>query len=211
MLQNLARWFNDGGPFMWAILAVCAAACAVMIERLIFYYLFCGKRGLPLVSKLVKAISADNVTEARSIVAKGGSPLVVLLRKAVDMYSEGVPFVEIQESVEEAAIKEVPRLPQRLNYLSLCANIATLLGLLGTISGLQLSFSSLASVEAAKKATLLASGISQAMITTAFGLIVAVPCMGIYTFLSNKQARLTKDLDQATVRFLNFLRKKRAA
>ena len=98
---------------------------------------------------------------------------------------------------------------QRLNYLSLFANIATLLGLLGTIAGLQVSFSSLVAVEAAKKATMLAQGISQAMNTTAFGLIVAVPCMILYTILFNKQQALTKDLDEAVVRLLNYMKKKK--
>jgi biopolymer transport protein ExbB/TolQ len=98
---------------------------------------------------------------------------------------------------------------QRLNYLSLFANVATLLGLLGTIGGLQVSFSSLAAAEAAKKATMLAAGISQAMNTTAFGLIVAVPCMIMYTALSNKRDRLLKDLDEAVVRLTNYLKRRR--
>ncbi|MBN1308077.1 MAG: MotA/TolQ/ExbB proton channel family protein [Chitinispirillaceae bacterium] len=208
MIQNLAGWFNSGGPFMWAILAVLAAACAVMLERAVFYYFFCGGNGLQLVARLAQAIGDDNTADAKKIISRGSSPLRKLLRKAVDLYSTGTSLPEIQEGVEEAAIQQVPRLSQRLNYLSLCANIATLLGLLGTISGLRLSFTSLASIEAAKKATMLASGISQAMITTAFGLIVAIPCMAVYTFLSNKQARLTRNLDEATVKFLNFLKKK---
>jgi biopolymer transport protein ExbB len=211
MVQKLAGWFNAGGPFMWVILGVLACAAAVMLERVLFYYLFCGADGVKLVSRLAQALGNDNTKEAQTIVGKGSSPLVVLLRTAVERYTAGLPFTEIQEGVEETAIQQVPRLPQRLNYLSLFANIATLLGLLGTISGLQLSFSSLAGVEAAKKAAMLATGISQAMLTTAFGLIVAVPCMVAYTFLSNKQAQLTKDLDEATVKLLNFLRKKRQA
>ena len=209
MVQKLAGWFNAGGPFMWVILGVLACACAVMLERVIFYYLFCSVDGGKLVSRLAQEIGSDNLQEARKIIGKGSSPMVTLLGTALDRYAADLPFTEIQEGVEETAIRQVPRLSQRLNYLSLFANIATLLGLLGTISGLQLSFSSLASVEAAKKASMLASGISQAMLTTAFGLIVAVPCMVAYTFLSNTQARLTKDLDEATVKFLNFLRKKR--
>jgi biopolymer transport protein ExbB/TolQ len=114
----------------------------------------------------------------------------------------------VQEGVEEAAIRELPKLSERLNYLALFANIATLLGLLGTIAGLQVSFSSLASVEAAKKATMLAKGISQAMNTTAFGLIVAVPCMIFYTMLNNKQQRLTKELDETVVKTVNLIKKK---
>lgn len=208
MVTKLAAWFNAGGPYMWAILAVCAAACAVVVERALFYYIICGRRGLKHVHELSVAINGGKDEEVKNLVQRGNAPLTVLLRAATDGYLKKQPFAEIQEVVEETAIQQLPRLPQRLNYLSLFANVATLLGLLGTIAGLQLSFSSLASVEAVKKAAMLASGISQAMITTAFGLIIAIPCMILYTFLSNKQSRVMKELDEATVRFLNFLRKK---
>jgi biopolymer transport protein ExbB/TolQ len=209
MVQSVAGWFNAGGPFMWVILGVLAGACAVALERAVFYYLLCGENGLKRVAEVAQALNNNNTAEAKKIVAKGNSPLMVLLRTAIERYSADLPFSEIQEGVEETAIQQIHRFSQRLNYLSLFANIATLLGLLGTISGLQLSFSSLASVEAAKKAAMLASGISRAMNTTAFGLIVAVPCMVLYTFLSNKQVQLTKNLDEATVKMLNYLRKKR--
>jgi biopolymer transport protein ExbB/TolQ len=209
MLKSLSAWFNAGGPFMWIILGVCALACAVTFERMIFYYLFCRQNGLKQIVRLSQALTNEKPEEAKLIVNRDNAPLTILLRTAVEHYLSGHPYADIQEGVEEAAIQQIPRLPQRLNYLSLFANIATLLGLLGTISGLQISFASLASMEASNKATMLASGISQAMITTWFGLVVAIPCMAMYTFLSNKQARITKDLDEATVKFLNFLRKKR--
>ena len=114
-----------------------------------------------------------------------------------------------RDGVEEAAVRELPRLTQRLNYLSLCANVSTLLGLLGTISGLMASFNALGTVEAAKKAALLAGGISEAMVTTAFGLIVAVPCMVAYTVLFNRQQQISRDLDEAVLRFINYLKKPR--
>jgi len=129
----------------------------------------------------------------------------------VEAYAGGLAYEDIQEDVDEAAIKEMPRMTQRLNYLSLFANIGTLLGLLGTIVGLQDMFRSLAAVEAEKKAAMLASGISQAMNATAFGLIVAIPCMVMYTTLYNKQQQITKDLDEALVRLLNYFKKKKEA
>ncbi len=209
MIETLARWYFDGGPFMAIILGVLALSIAVSLERLIFYYFVCNKKGTILVSELARSLNEKKVDQARKIVSKGNDPKTVLLRTALERFEAGMGIEEIQEGLEEAAIQQVPRLSQRLNYLTLFANIATLLGLLGTITGLQLSFSSLANVEAAKKAAMLASGISQAMLTTAFGLIVAIPCMIIYTFLYNKQSQLVKDLDEATVKFLNYLKKKK--
>jgi biopolymer transport protein ExbB len=204
----IAGWFQDGGIFMWVILSVLAVACAVVIERVIFYYLICRTNGNRLVADIARAINEGNIKNARERLGGRKAPMDLLLGTAITRYEAGMSMDEIQEGVEECAIKQIPRLSQRLNYLSLFANVATLLGLLGTISGLRVSFSSLASVEAARKATMLADGISQAMLTTAFGLVVAVPCMIFYTFLVNKQNRLTKDVDEAVVRLLNFLKKK---
>jgi biopolymer transport protein ExbB/TolQ len=209
MVDLIARWFNAGGSFMWVILAVLSVAVAVMIERLLFYFVFCRGKAAAVSARIAAAIERNDLTEARRIAGQRTTPLFALLSTAVARFEHGASAEEIQESVEEAAIIELPRMSERLNYLALFANIATLLGLLGTIFGLQVSFSSLATVEAAQKATMLAKGISQAMNTTAFGLIVAVPCMVMYTMLSNRQQRLLKELDDAVVRLMNFMKKQR--
>jgi biopolymer transport protein ExbB/TolQ len=209
MIQTFAAWFADGGKFMWVILAVLAVSVAVVIERLVFYYGICGINGRKTVADIARALNDNKIEDAKRLVVSG-APLPSLLRVAVDRYSDGMSIDEIQEGVEEASIQQVPRYSKRLNYLSLFANIATLLGLLGTISGLQLSFSSLVSVEASKKAAMLAKGISEFMTCTAFGLVVAVFCMVFFTILSNKQNQLIKDLDESVVKCINYLKKKRA-
>jgi biopolymer transport protein ExbB len=207
MIQSIATFFNSGGPFMWVILIVLAISTAVTLERVFFYFVICRGKGASLVAKIATALHKGNHEEAKKIVAKGGAPLTVLLRTAVDRFCAGMGIHDIEEGIEEAAIIEMPRMQTRLNYLSLFANIATLLGLLGTISGLQASFSSLASVEASQKASMLAAGIAEAMNCTAFGLIVAVPCMVAYTWLYNKQLQLTKVIDDSVVKTLNFMKK----
>jgi biopolymer transport protein ExbB/TolQ len=207
MIHTIATFFNSGGPFMWVILIVLAISTAVVIERAAFYFIVCRVSGPGLVSKIAAALRSGNQDEAKKAVARGSAPLVLLLRTAVDRFCAGMNLHDIEEGIEESAIIEMPRMIERLNYLSLFANIATLLGLLGTISGLQASFSSLAAVEASKKATMLAAGIAEAMNCTAFGLIVAVPCMVAYTWLFNKQTQLTKTIDDSVVKTLNFMKK----
>ncbi len=207
MIHTVAAFFNSGGPFMWVILVVLAISTAVVLERVFFYFVVCRARGPVLVSKIASALHGGNQEEAKKAVSKGSAPLTVLLRTAVDRYCAGMPVHDIEEGIEESAIVEMPKMIARLNYLSLFANIATLLGLLGTISGLQASFSSLASVEASKKASMLAAGIAEAMNCTAFGLMVAVPCMVAYTALYNKQTQLTKMIDDSIVKTLNFMKK----
>jgi biopolymer transport protein ExbB/TolQ len=193
---------------MWVILVVFAIACAVVADRLIFYFIICRPNGVLLVSEVAKALNANDVPTAKKAVSKQRAPMNVLMQTAIERFNAGMSYEDIQKGVDQSAIREMPRMTQRLNYLSLFANIGTLLGLLGTIVGLQAMFSSLAAVEAEKKAAMLASGIAQAMNSTAFGLIVAVPCMVMYTALYNKQQQITRDLDEAVVRLLDYLEKK---
>ncbi len=191
---------------MWVILAVLAFACAVILERSVFYYLYCRTDGDSLVHKVLTAIEVKNADQAMKIVNRRKTPFNNLIKVAVERYTCGAAFEGIMESVEKRSIKELPRLFCRTSYLSLFANIATLLGLLGTITGLQTSFGSLGSVDAASKASMLADGISEAMNTTAFGLIVAVPCMIMYTVLNNRQQALIKDIDDGIATFLDAIR-----
>lgn len=130
MVKFLAEWFNDGGPFMWAILAVLAFSCTVVADRIIFFYIVCGRKGNQLLSQVAGLLNSDKSREAGELLSRGRAPLQVLFRTALERFNSGLPIDEIREGVEEAAIQQVPRLSQRLNYLSLFANIATLLGLL---------------------------------------------------------------------------------
>jgi biopolymer transport protein ExbB len=208
MIHSLAAAFNAGGPFMWVILVVFAVACTVVIDRLVFYFVICQANGVRLVAEVAQALNGNDLAKAKKTVSKRRAPMNMLMQTAIERFGSGMTFEEIQKGVDQAAIREMPRMTQRLNYLSLFANIGTLLGLLGTIIGLQEMFGSLAAVEAEKKAAMLASGIAQAMNATAFGLIVAVPCMVMYTILYNKQQQITKDLDESIVRLLDYLEKK---
>ncbi|MFW5959743.1 MAG: MotA/TolQ/ExbB proton channel family protein [Chitinivibrionales bacterium] len=207
-LQIIAEKFNSGGIFMWIILGTLAAGIAVTVERLIFYYFICKTSSNTLIADISAALNNNDHDTAMQKV-KGKSPVHRILQSALFRFREGMSIEEIEEGIEESAVSEIPKLSSRLNYLSLFANIATLLGLLGTISGLQVSFSSLANVEASEKAAMLARGISRAMNTTAFGLIVAVPCMISYTFLTNKQKALVSEIDETTVKLINFLKRKK--
>ena len=207
MLQPIALFFTTGGIFMWLILAILAGAVAVIAERTIYYTLRC--RNAPhMVTRIAEALNEDRTTDALTIVRENSAPVNIILEVALERYNQKFNYDDIQKGVEETAIKEVPKISSRLNYLALFANISTLAGLLGTIFGLQQSFSSLGLAAADQKATMLASGISQAMNTTAFGLIVAIPCMIAYSVLTNKKASLLEDLDEAVVKTMNYLERK---
>jgi biopolymer transport protein ExbB len=112
---------------------------------------------------------------------------------------------DIETAMEEGLMEIIPRLEKRTHYLATFANLATLLGLLGTIIGLIQAFTAVANANPADKADLLSGSISVAMNTTAFGLIVASPLLLIYTVLQTKTTELVDSLEMASVKFLNTI------
>jgi biopolymer transport protein ExbB/TolQ len=115
---------------------------------------------------------------------------------------------DIETAMEEGLMEIVPRLEKRTHYLSSFANIATLLGLLGTIIGLIQAFTAVAHANPAEKAELLSSSISVAMNTTAFGLVVAIPLLLVYSVLQSKTTQVVDSLEMASVKFLNMVTEK---
>lgn len=112
---------------------------------------------------------------------------------------------DIQAALDEGAMTEVPHLEKRIGFLAVIGNVATLVGLLGTITGLIQSFAAVANADAATKAAELTKGISEAMNCTAFGLIVAVPAVIIYSVLQNRAQHLIDDINEISIRTFNFI------
>lgn len=204
-MESIARYFSQGGPMMWLILVVLGFAATVIADRLFFYLRTCRDRSDRLVAAAARAINEGRADAALQAVSERQGPLNTILAVALRRYREGYSMAEIRQAVDEAAIREVPRLTHRLSYLATIANVATLAGLLGTIFGLQQAFNALAITDAAEKASVLAAGISQAMNTTSFGLLVAIPCLVAHALLANLQSRRAEDLDAGAVRLLNYL------
>lgn len=204
MFTTVARFFQAGGPMMWVILMVLAAALAVIAERLVFYYRTARENADELAVRTARQVTENDLPAALEELGEEGGPARRLIRRAVEVVWDGGEVEEIQQGVEELAMREIPRYGRRLSYLAMLANVATLAGLLGTIFGLQQSFASLAVAEAAQKSSVLAAGISQAMNTTAFGLMVAMPLLVVHARLVSLATRRTEDCDAAVVKLLNF-------
>jgi biopolymer transport protein ExbB len=210
-MQEFARWFLNGGVWMYPIAAISAFSVAIILERLFYYYVHCRLNAKALMTQIVRLVRNDNIEQARQLCAKTKSPLAVILESALWHFQQQEPDQEIQNAVDEVALRELPRIQRRTHYLSLFANISTLMGLLGTIFGLQEAFSALTAADPAQKATLLAKGIAIGMNTTAMGLIVAVPNMIMYSILGAKANTIIEEIDESSVRLLNFLYSQRRA
>jgi len=204
-MQVIVRFFQDGGFWMFPIAGVLAMSLAVSLERAFYYYIHCRVNAKALLTQLTRMVRNGEAEKARQLCSKLKSPLAVTLESALWHYLQQEPDNEIQNAVDEIALRELPRIQRRAHYVQLFANMATLVGLLGTIFGLQESFGALAAADPSQKATLLAKGISLAFNTTAFGLIVAVSSMVFYSILGSKANAIIEEIDESSVRMLNFL------
>lgn len=205
MYEQIARFFQEGGIWMYPIAVVSAFAFAVGVERVFYYYVHCRINAKALLTQITRHIRNGDIEKARQICARTKTPLSAILESAIWHFQQQEPDQEIQNAIDEVALRELPRIQRRTHYISLFANISTLLGLLGTIFGLQDAFGALTAADPAQKASVLAKGIAIAMNTTALGLIVAIPCMVMFSILGAKANTIIEEIDESSVRLLNFL------
>lgn len=205
--STIVRFFQEGGVFMYFILLLFAVGLAIVIER--FLYLSAAKsESRKMWDNVMPLIQAGNYDQATELVSKSKATIAHMLAYGLARINERVRHRdEIETAMEEGLMEVMPRLEKRTHYLATLANIATLLGLLGTIIGLIQAFTAVASADPSQKADLLSSSISVAMNTTAFGLMAAIPLLLSHAFLVTKTTELVDSFEMAAVKFLNLITK----
>ena len=197
---------EPGMSYMWVILSVGVFGIAISIERLIYLTIKSGFKTELFIKDILKHIQKDDLAVALGMCAKAGRmALAEVIKAGLDYAKMGAD--QIRNSIDEATLKVIPKLEKRTNYLATIANIATLLGLMGTIYGLIISFAAVGKpgIDAAEKSTLLASGISAAMYTTLLGLTIAIPCLVIFSFFKSKTQKIIDEIDEYSFRLVNAL------
>ena len=202
--SSIVKFFQDGGLFMYPIVVVLALGLAIAAERYI-YLTAARATNQRTWKKVMPLIMEGRYQQASDVAAKSKSALSRILRYGLDRASGSRQRDDVEVAMEEGLMETVPRLEKRTHYLATFANIATLLGLLGTIMGLITAFTAVANANPAEKADMLSASISVAMNTTAFGLMAAIPLLLIYTVLQTKTTELVDSLEMASVKFLNIL------
>jgi biopolymer transport protein ExbB len=208
--STLVTFFQAGGLFMYPIVVVLALGIAIAAER--YIYLTAARATNQRVWKQVMPLLMNGkYGQAIALTEKSKTALSRILRYGLDRASVNVRRDDVEVAMEEGLMEAVPRLEKRTHYLATFANIATLLGLLGTIMGLIQAFTAVANANPAEKADMLSASISVAMNTTAFGLMAAIPLLLIYTVLQTKTTELVDSLEMASVKFLNILTERRGS
>jgi biopolymer transport protein ExbB len=206
----IVKFFTAGGAYMFPILLVGAIAIAITIERYITLAMM-SARNRRTWSRVEPALTSGDFDKARELTSKDDSSIARVLSMGLALQGAVRRREDVEKVLQESMMEIVPQLEKRTHYLATAANVATLLGLLGTVSGLIHSFAAVATVNPAEKANLLSASISEAMNCTAFGLMTAVPILVVHAFLQSKTQGLSDGLETAAIRFLNALAARQAA
>ncbi len=190
---------------MYLILALGLAMAGILVERSRFLYFRTSLNKELFFKNLTAHLLEGNIQGMIQLCDQNSTPISRVIKLCLIRLVNKGNDSEIQAALDEGAISEIPSIEKRIGFLAVIGNVATLLGLLGTITGLIQSFAAVANADAATKAAELTKGISEAMNCTAFGLIVAVPAVFAYSILQSRAQHLIDDINEISIRTLNFI------
>jgi len=207
MLSSISTGFHQGGWGMWLILFTSVVTIAIIVERAV--YLFRSSVDKDKLLALLKSqVMSGNVQGAIKVCSGNPTPMTRIVQAGLMKFNKSDE--EVQAAMDEAALRELPKINARTPYLAMTANFAVMAGLLGTIYGMIKSFGSVGSDEGGNKATELANGISEALHCTLFGIGTSLVALVGFSLLQGKTTTITDDINEVTVQVVNLVTTHRA-
>jgi len=204
IIYSIVAFFQKGGLFMYPILLVFACGMAIAVERWIQLTRIRGANRR-MWGEVHPLLAEGEFEKAREMVDEDRSTIAQMLSMGLARQGAVRRREDIEIAMEESMMEIIPQLERRTPYVALLSNIATLLGLLGTIMGLIEAFTAVANANPAEKADLLSASISVAMNTTAFGLMAAIPLLILHAKLTSTTGQIVDSLEMASVKVLNTI------
>lgn len=202
--MDILEFFRGGGVFMLPIAACGVVGATIAGERLFYVYLRAAIHAPPFVASVQRLVVDGAVDSAIRLCNAESAAILPRVLKAGLLRADR-PDTEVRDALEEASLEVYPVVTRRIGLLPTVANVATLLGLLGTIQGLILSFHAVGSVDAETRSTALAEGIAVSMNTTFAGLSVAIPVLILHALIANRANSILDEVDHYSMRLVNLL------
>jgi biopolymer transport protein ExbB len=194
----------DGGPVMWPILFCSLIATFIFIEKWFHFHREQVNVG-ELVSGLINVLKRNGLIEAMTLCDTTPGPVARILSAAIQAHEKEDD--DIRQAIQDAALVEIPKLERRLNLLATIAYVSPLLGLLGTVLGMMRAFETIHAKQGIYlSATDLSGDIGMALITTAAGLSVAIPCYLAYNYLVSRVESITIEMEKASSEIIYFFK-----
>jgi len=202
-MAGIWEFMVQGAPFSFVNVAILAFVLAIIVERFVFILTKYRVNSREFMAQVRKLVQAGNIDRAIKLCEAAPLPLLQVVKAGLTQVNRGEEAVIA--SMEERMSEVIPDLDKRIGALWSLANIATLIGLLGTISGLIRSFAAVAYASPDQRQQLLSAGIAEAMYNTALGLGIAVVCMIAHLILHGMAKRTKQDMERSTMKLENLL------
>ncbi len=203
-MTEIIRFFQDGGVFMFPIGIILIVGLAIVVERFVFLA-NAKKLNRDAFDRILSLLHKRDYQGALNLGKTSESSVARIINAGLSRMAQSSRREDIESAMEEGVMEAVPRLERRTGYLATLANIATLLGLLGTIHGLSSAFSAVANADPSEKAAMLSASIAVAMNATAFGLFTAIPLLLAHSMIQSRTLEIIDSLEMAGVKCLNIL------
>lgn len=193
-MQGLVEYFQKGGPMMWPLLILAIVGLAIVFERLITLFVRAGNPS-KIAEKVIELFETEGMEDAVEYLRRNPNPVAKVILYGLERVEKGRMVVE--EAMAQKAASELAFLDRGMVYLTAIATLAPILGFLGTVTGMIRAFQAIA-VAGEVEPSLVAAGISEALITTATGLIIAAPVAFFYAVFSSRINAFLRNMEEAT-------------
>jgi biopolymer transport protein ExbB len=202
-MQGFAKFLEDGGTLMYFNLGTSIIVLSMIVDRLIFFLVKSSVNARAFLENIRKLVLANNVDRAVKLCSATSAPVAQVAKAGLQRVHRGE--IAVAQAIEESLVDVTPLLKKRIQILWSLANIATLIGLLGTVVGLIRAFGAVAAAKPEERSNLLAKGISEALNNTAMGLGIAVTCIIAHAVLGSMSKRQAADLEAFSLKLENLL------
>ena len=202
--DTIVKFFQDCGWFIYPSLLIMASGLSIAIERFIVL-MRARAENRKVWDRILPMLQGGKFQQVLGYTTKSDTAIGKIVSNGLNRLQTARRREDIDAAMEEGMMEIVPRLEKRTHYIATFANVITLVGLLGTISGLIRAFTAVAQVNPAEKAEMLSASISIAMNNTAFALGVAIPFLLIHSFLNARASEIVDSLEAAKISFLNLV------
>ena len=202
----MLHYLEVGGPILWVLVVISIGAFAVVLERIVFFARNEKNIGDTFKDEILSLVANKKIDEAITLCDTKKSCVASAVKKFLQKAPKGIDVQDYEFILKEITIKETSPYESRLNLLASVISISPMLGLLGTVTGMIRAFTNI-SKYGAGDAAIVADGIAEALLTTAAGLMIAIPVIVIYNYLNRRLEKMENEIDDVVTNIINIFRR----
>ena len=202
----MLHYLEVGGPILWVLVIISIGAFAVVLERIVFFARNEKNVGSNFKDEILLLVASKKLDEAIALCDTKKSCVASAVRKFLQKAPKGIDVQDYEFILKEVTNQEISPYERRLNLLASVMSISPMLGLLGTVTGMIRAFTNI-SKYGAGDAAIVADGIAEALLTTAAGLMIAIPVIVVYNYLNRRLEKMENEIDDVVTNIINIFRR----